>query len=44
MLTEGTDDRNVANGNFLYGGKNVTGQGKYTLLEAEGRAILQGVI
>lgn len=35
--TDGIDDTNMENREFLFGGKNTTGDGNYVILEAEGR-------
>jgi len=41
-VTDGIDDSKVTNEYYLYGGKNVTGEGNYVVLEAEGRGHFVG--
>jgi hypothetical protein len=42
--TDGAREEDQSNEEFLFGGVNVTGQGNYTILEAEGRGHYVGCV
>ena len=42
--TDGVDEDGQSNDEFLFGGENVTGEGNYTILEAEGRGHYVGCV